>query len=191
VAVFVSERVETDQIDHARDFVKRLRLLSREDLVLLRRNAGKTIDESRGVAKLHRLLVEEISEHDEVHFLLATLFALNRLEFQGNFGRSMSSLGGRIGRDEVEHRFRALLDSEFYTSDGLWITGGGLSLHLRQLVRLAETNRVGIDWVQLLVDLCDWDDRYRRVQKEWAESFYAPRARNASAESLIDGKGRA
>lgn len=177
MTVFLSERTEhegNDRYELARAFVDRLKGLGKEELAILKRNSGRTLEGSRGIERFYRTLSEQVLEQDDVHFLVATLYALNRWEFGGDFGRSLSSLAAHVGRYEVEHRFRSLLDSEFHAADGLWLADEGLSLRLRQFVRLAEANGVGIDWVQLLVDLQDWKNERRHVQKKWAQSFYAP-----------------
>lgn len=163
------------RLEAARAFVRRVKELERGELAMLKRNAGNTLAQSRGVTWFYRLLDQEARGIDvEIYFLIATLMGLNKLETSGDFGRSMARLKSVTESDSVERRFRILLDAEFDRLEGYRPGGGELAFRLRQLVKLAATKEVGIDWAQLLCDLRRWNDPQKRVQKCWAQSFYAP-----------------
>lgn len=159
----------------AHRFVSALRALDRGELAVFRRNAGRTIAESRDALGLfYRVLPPDKvgSRDEEVYFLVATLFALNDRPHSGDFGTTMLELARRRrSRDGVDRRMSALLDSEFGSVDGR-PAGGEMSYRLRQCVRLARSHEVGVDWPRLLADLVWWGHSERRVRKQWARSYF-------------------
>ena len=172
-------------MDGARgQFLGRLAGLSRGDLATLRREAGNTLGESRRALGLfYRMLPPSLASgrHEEVCFLVATLFALNDRPHSGDFGTTMRDVraarggGPRLeGENEgpIDRRMRVLLDSDFERVGGR-AGGGELAYRLRQCVSLARSAEVGVDWGQLLDDLTRWDLPERRVQKRWARSYYS------------------
>ncbi|HET6382153.1 MAG TPA: type I-E CRISPR-associated protein Cse2/CasB [Armatimonadota bacterium] len=167
-------------------FVQRLSQLDRGDLAALRRSAGDTIAE--GLRKVPwfygpRMGVDR-GRHEEIYFLVATLYGLNKLGDTGDFGHSMWRLAQAGGNsDAIERRFWVLLDAQFgETTDG-GPTGGELSYRLRQLVKLAKSKEVGVHWAQLLHDLKRWGFEDKSVQKKWARNFYpAPNAGPSAGE---------
>jgi CRISPR system Cascade subunit CasB len=166
------------KVDSEAGFVQRVRDLDRGNRAALGRNAGNTIAEARGVNWFGRLLeTEQRGRYEEVYFLVATLMPLNRHSAQGkDLGQTLATLAGKANREAVERRFNVLLDAQFDLVED-WKPGGGeLAFRLRQLIRLAASKEVGIDWVQLVRDLKRWGDPEKRVQKRWASAFYAPPA---------------
>jgi CRISPR system Cascade subunit CasB len=156
-------------------FVQRVRALDRGELATLKRNAGNTLAQARGVAWFYRLLDDDARRRDtEIFFLVATLIGLNKFNAGGDFGASMRQLAASHGEDSVKRRFGILLDSQFDLVDGYRPTGGELAYRLRQMVKLAAAKEVGVSWPQLLLDLRQWTRPDKRVQRKWAESFYAP-----------------
>ena len=170
----------------ATDFIERVKRLSRGELAALRRNAGNTLPEARGVAWFYRLLDDEGYRNLEVYFLVATLVGLNPYALRGDFGVTMRAVQGKANPEGVERRFCILLDADWETPGRAG--GGELPFRLRQLVKLAAAHQVGVDWAQLLVDLGRWHWQGKRVQRQWAESFYAPylAAESAAAASSPD-----
>ena len=160
-------------------------------MAALRRCAGDPLP-GRGTTWFYSLIPNERRRHREVYFLVATLFDFNRAKgSSGNFGDALLRLARAMNKTPSEfRRFHILIDAEFDTvfdSDDAspWSEGGGeLGYRLRQTVRLMASHKVGIDWVELLVDLCHWSHRNRRIQKKWSRAFFgAPPSPGPSDES--------
>lgn len=161
----------------ARAFVERVRTLDRGELASLKRNAGRTMAEARGVPWFARLMrTDDEWRNAEICFLVATLIGLNKLGFTGDLGRSAKRLAALRSAESVDRRFRILLDSDFSRD------GGQLSYRLRQMVKLLASSDVGVDWAQLLVDLRHWNHPSKLVQRRWAKNFYSS-ADDAQSES--------
>ncbi len=164
-------------------FVSRLGELSRADLAVLKRNAGRTIAESHGAASVFfRLYPPRDRDRDEeIFFLVATLYGLNPRRLTGNFGKTMRALKkSGMAEDAADRRMSILLDSDFDLVDGFRPGGGELAYRLRQYVKLAASKEVGVDWQQLLDDLRWWGHPQKRAQKRWARSYFGT---TASAET--------
>lgn len=176
-----ASKAQEDRLNAEREFVARVQALDRGRQAMLKRNAGNTIAQSRGIRWFYSLLKsDQFGRDEEVFFLVATLLAQDRraLEgrrpFSGGFGQTMRQLADRSNADGVERRFRILLDAEFDLEEAYKPAGGELAFRMRQLVKLAGAKEVGVDWPQLLYDLRRWRAPGKRVQKQWAQSFYAP-----------------
>lgn len=163
-------------------FVKRLESLDRGELAVLKRNVGNSLGESRGMLGLfYRLVPPHIAggEHEETYMLVATLYGYDPCTTSGNFGLTMRRVKAvreapSLRADavsSVDKRVSVLLDSDFGLINGR-PCGGELAYRLRQCVKLAASAEVGVDWGQLLDDLCRWRYVDRRVQKRWARSYY-------------------
>jgi CRISPR system Cascade subunit CasB len=164
-------------------FFARLGGLGRGDLAILRRNAGRTLGESRNALSLfYRVLPSPLvgTWDEETFFLAATLFALNQTPHSGDFGSTMRAVdrlrGGSPANTEgregpIDRRMRILLDSEFERFGGR-PGGGELAYRLRQCVKLAASEDVGIEGPLLLRHLRSWDHPNRWVQKQWARSYF-------------------
>jgi CRISPR system Cascade subunit CasB len=180
------ERAHADALE----FVKELQILRETDrgrMAELRRNAGETLP-GRSTSWFYRYLYPAQRQRNaEIYFLVATLFDLNRKHaVPGDLGKALQVLAQKMRPsdkpEEARKRFRrfhVLLDSEFDTSyDPLnekmpWQEGGGeVAFRLRQMVKLLASKEVGVDWAELLVDLCEWSQPNKRVQKKWARSFF-------------------
>lgn len=159
----------------ARAFVDELTTLSRAERAMLRRCAGEPPAE--GLARVpwfYRLLGSEAHahRHEEVYFLVATLFTLNPYPLHGDFGITLRRMKESGSEEAVARRFRILLDAEW--------EGSELAFRLRQLVKLAASREVGVDWPQLLGDLCQWHYANKPIQRRWAKSFYIAEREHAS-----------
>lgn len=156
------------------EFVGRLEALggqdgTRADLARLRRCAGRSVAECPEVFQLfYRLLpypVRGDDREEERYFLVATLFALNpRSSNVRDFGATMSVVASSRsgGREGVDRRMAVLLDAPL----------DDLRFRLRQVVALAASTDIGINWRSLLGDLLWWDHPARRVQRRWARSYF-------------------
>ncbi|MBV9865236.1 MAG: type I-E CRISPR-associated protein Cse2/CasB [Abitibacteriaceae bacterium] len=172
--------------------VASLRGINRGKLAALRRNAGATTGTSRGVAWVADWLHEVPVGQHEQFFLIATLFDLNRKPpIMRDFGETMRRVKENAS-DSFERRFLVLLDAQFdliYDAlDGTRSGGGELTYRLDQMVKLAASKEVGVNWPVLLADLCCWELPGKPVQKKWARNFYAPRLApddDLSAVSLL------
>jgi CRISPR type I-E-associated protein CasB/Cse2 len=152
----------------AQGFVERVQALGRGELAALKRNAGNTMAEARGVPWFPRLMrTEDEWANSEICFLVATLIGLNKHGFTGDLGRSAKRLAALRSAESVDRRFRIVLDSDFSRD------GGQLPYRLRQVVKLLASSDVGVDWAQLLVDLRQWNWSGKPVQQRWARSFYS------------------
>ncbi len=181
---------ESASQDPIERFVDQLRELDRGDLAAFRRNAGNTIGQSRNAMSLfYRIFPREQadSRDEEIYFLVATLFPLNRGELEGNFGVTMRAVkAARKGSEAVDRRMGILLDSEFDRADNFRYGGGEMAYRLRQCVKLADSNDVGVDWEQLLEDLVWWSHPLRRVRKRWARSYFGePRETKSDVKSDV------
>jgi len=172
-----------EELADARRFIAQLEDLQKNDrgrMAALRRNAGDLLI-GRGTAWFYSLLPRNRKKYREVYFLIATLFDFNRIRgVSGNFGGAVLRLATATGKLPKEfRRFHILIDAEFeqvYDRDDpeeAWSSGGGqLAYRVRQIVKLMASNGIGIDWAELLVDLCHWSDSNRQVQKKWARTFF-------------------
>lgn len=160
-------------------FIERLYELDRGDKAILRRNAGYTIAQSRNATGIfYRILPPEIVGHrdEEIYFLVATLIGYNHEPApEGDYGATMRAVRAKTSSDSIDRRMRILLDSEFDLVDGLRPGGGEMAYRLRQSVKLAAGQRVGVDWPRLLDDLLWWSHPDKRARKRWARSYYSGR----------------
>lgn len=151
-------------------FVEALGNLGRGDKARLKRHAGMSLDESTDVlGPFFRCLPHGVSvrRHDD-YFLVATLFPLAGESELRNFGMTMRRMRTESNKAGLDRRMEALLDADRQQ----------LPFRLRQIVRLAHANRVGVNWAQLLHDVIFWEGKERWVQKKWAMSYFASHGRD-------------
>lgn len=163
----------SEQLTVQDQFIERLTGLSQGELAQLKRSAGKPVALSRGaIGTFYRILPRPVPRRDEeIYFVVATLFGLNKYKKTGNFGLSMKEVKRKSGSDGTDRRFTVLLDSELDERSGQHF-GGELAYRLRQCVKLTASKEVGIDWVQLLDDLLSWSYPEKWVQKQWARTYF-------------------
>lgn len=142
---------------------------ARGDLARLRRCAGRPLGECpQAFGLFYRLLPYRVRGRDrdeELYFLVATLFALDpRSSGARDFGATMAVLATSrgAGREGIDRRMAVLLDAPLED----------LGFRLRQLVALAASSDIGVNWRTLLGDLLWWDHPARRVQRRWARSYF-------------------
>lgn len=164
------------------EFVGKLEALAqrdaaRADLAKLRRCAGRSLAECPEVFQLfYRLLpypVRGDEREEERYFLAATLFALDpKSSGAHDFGASVAAVAGSCGagREGIDRRMAVLLDAP----------ADDLTFRLRQIVALAASAGVGVNWRSLLGDILWWDHSARRVQRRWARSYFGGSAASTS-----------
>jgi len=154
-------------------FIRYLQKLADEQergaLASLRRGLGQP---PGTVADMYRYVEPFLGQErsglkESAFYLVAALFALHPTSTgSGNMGSHMraSDLENKSG-DALERRFTALLAA--HPDD--------LPNYLRQAVSFLKSKDVPINWNQLVWDLQKWNDEDRRIQKEWARSFWGGR----------------
>jgi CRISPR system Cascade subunit CasB len=146
-------------------FCGRLAEMDAGERARLKRAAGRTLAQSGDALGLfYRLLPPGVPVYEEErYFLLATLYPLAESGDTGNLGNALRLARSEYNARGLERRLEALLDAE----------ESQFPFRLRQAVRLLFSNRVAVEWPQLLRDLLSWNRSDRRVQKAWARSFFA------------------
>jgi CRISPR system Cascade subunit CasB len=171
MAATIEPTAAEKQAAAAKAFVAVLEKLNPGDKARLKRHAGMSLEESSDVyGTFFRILPHDIRDRkrQEAYFLIATLFPLADDAGLRNLGMTMRRMRADSNQAGLDRRIAALLDADREQ----------LPFRLRQLVRLAHANRVGINWSQLLHDVIRWDYRDRRVQKSWAMSYFASHDRD-------------
>lgn len=170
-----TQDIKNNQIE---EFISRLEGLEKDnrgDLAVLKRNAGNTLAESKGVYQaFYNILPYGIagSRNEEVYYLVATLYGHNKYRAKGNFGSTMRVVKDKTGSENINHRMSILLDSNFDHISHMYPGGGEIPYRLRQCVKLANSHEAGINWSQLLMDLTRWEYPEKWVQKKWAKSYF-------------------
>lgn len=147
------------------EFCKHLERLDPGEQARLKRNAGRTIAESRKVMGVFfRLLPRNVPKYqEETYFLVATLFPLAETSKKdGNLGHSLSLARHDKYAQGLDRRVEVLLDADKKQ----------LPFRLRQAIRFLESQRVTVNWPQLLKDLLAWDHPKRYVQESWARAYF-------------------
>lgn len=158
--------------DLAEEFVDRLEQLNPGERARLKRNAGNTMAQSRGVLPIFfRILPYGIPRYQEPwYFLTATLFPLAEPGGGGNIGQALRLARRKHPEREkgYDRRFEVLLDAD----------DEQLPFRLRQIVRLLDSADIKINWPLLIKDLQHWDNPRRYIQERWARSYYAKELEN-------------
>lgn len=118
---------------------------------------------------------------ERVAYLVAGLFALQPSSGRRTFARALREVMERRDSASIEGRFVALLGADLED----------LASHLRHAVALIRGEELGLDWVQLLEDLCRWSHPNGFVQRRWASDFWAsnePVTPNANTETNTETK---
>jgi CRISPR system Cascade subunit CasB len=159
------------------EFCERLGGLDPGEKARFKRNAGRTLAESRNVLGLFfQVLPYGVPKsQEEIYFILATLFPLAEGGGKGNLGTSLYRARdpNRQENPGLDRRVEVLLDANREQ----------LRFRLRQAIRYLESQRVTINWPQLLKDLLAWEHPKRYVQENWARSYFAPYQRPKSDAS--------
>ncbi|MBP8950192.1 MAG: type I-E CRISPR-associated protein Cse2/CasB [Candidatus Promineofilum sp.] len=167
------------------EFIGNLAKLEDGDRARLKRNAGKSLADSRDV---RLLFYSRVAPHsmaawqEERYFLLATLYPLDKAQRRrerrpadqniedlpptgsfGSFGKSFRLARTDLNKAGIDRRFARLLDADLED----------LSFQLRQAVTRLTSEWLPIDWAQLARDLLNWDSTRRTVQRNWARDYVA------------------
>jgi CRISPR system Cascade subunit CasB len=147
------------------DFCERLNQLDAGERARFKRNAGRTLAESRNVMGLFfRTLPSNVPPpQEETYFLVATLFPLADGGGSGNLGASLFQARDPKYAQGLDRRVEVLLDAD----------RGQLSFRLRQTIRFLYSRGVPVNWTRLLQDLLRWEQPERRVQESWAREYFA------------------
>ncbi|MCW3094559.1 MAG: hypothetical protein JWL77_177 [Chthonomonadaceae bacterium] len=182
---------DREQLERYEAFLTAIQQLYETDrgkIAALKRSAGDTLAEARGLAwfeyYLLRYMPPQNRRSDSICLLVASLMTFDRKTMRegvkrGNrdFGAALSSLrspeeqkAARPGQTPLERRLVILLDAGF-DEEG----GGEMAFRLRQAVKfaLSKNGDISIDWPLLLRDMLRWNWPGKQVQKQWARSFYA------------------
>jgi CRISPR system Cascade subunit CasB len=165
-----------DQLEDSRpaEFISLLQGLDPGDRARLKRNAGKTISEAHDAMGLfYKLLPYGVSQsQEEFYFLVATLFPIAAKGNKGNFGDHLLLAQSSKNSKGLDRRVEILLDADMIQ----------LHFRLRQSVHFLQSCRVGINWVQLLEDLLQWNHPDRYIQTRWARSYFGSNINNKDKE---------
>ena len=167
-------------VGQAQEFCQRLARLDRGERARLRRNAGRTLAESRDVMGLFfQLLPPGVHPRDEeTFFLIATLFPLAGATDEGNLGDALRRAVGERDKQGVERRLQRLLDADAQQ----------LPFRLRQCVRFLASKGVPVNWAGLLRDVRYWNHPKHLVQQRWARHYFAPHTIHPNASTTEQGK---
>ncbi len=172
---------------------------ARARLAALRR--GLMLDEDQ-LFELHghvppNFLAGLSSGEERLYLLVAALFAHHPVSFgdeelkerRRNLGESLRLLAlarpqspapGAEGEPEdllpepLKRRMEALLASH-----------QDVFGHLRQMISLLKTEKIPVDWAQLLQHLQEWELHWRPVQWQWSRSFYVGHQDEGGNESHV------
>lgn len=155
-------------------FIKYLEKLQsdgdRGAMATLRKGLGKPPGE---VTQMYKYVYVGIGQNGKIqeengYFLVASLFALwyrgrqgLSQDFDGNFGKTCKYVFKETATDSTVKHFESLIDSHI----------DDLPNRLRHAVSLASSKNVGVNWSQLLIDLEQWGEDSKSVQKEWMKAF--------------------
>lgn len=127
-----------------------------------------------------RLPAQRSEKMERTCYLIASLFALHPApDGKGNLGDHFRQADPEgKSKDAIERRFTILLAA--HPED--------LPDYLRQAVSFLKSKDVPVDWSRLFWDVLSWEDENRRVQKQWARSFWGGRQLSQS-ENQSEEKG--
>jgi len=169
------------------EFIEALGRLDTGARARLKRNAGLTLAEARDVLGIfYRLLPYTVPrvQHDD-YFLVATLYPLAAWSGRHrDLGATLRAARSDTNAKGIDRRVEALLDAE----------DEQLRFRLRQAIRFAQSNRVTVNWPQVLHDVLRWNHPARFVQQRWAESYFAvtlpPRRESGRARAAAASSGQ-
>jgi len=146
-------------------FVERLARLDAGGLARLKRNAGRSLAESRDALGLfYSVLPSGVPQRQEdTYFLLATLYPLADGGGQGDLGEALRRARTVQNGKGLDRRVKILLDADEKQ----------MAFRLRQAIHFLQSSRVRVNWARLLEDLLRWTHPDRFVQRKWARSYFA------------------
>lgn len=181
----MSEDPQQERERQVAEFIGKLAQLDDGDRARLKRNAGKSLAESRDVQLLFysRVAPRGVAAwQEERYFLLATLYPLDKAQRRrdrrptdqataesppggsfDSFGKSFRLARTELNKAGLDRRFARLLDAD----------SEDLRFQLRQAVTRLTNEGKPIDWAQLTRDVLRWDRPERTVQRRWARDYVA------------------
>lgn len=154
-------------------FISNLEALSGGEQAILRHSAGAPVGRTGGDALtiFYKVLPDGVApDEEELWFIAAALRFCGRNSISGVSEGNLGDFGWTLRKirsgDSFDQRVGALLDCRYRKGDRV------LADRLRQMVKLAEIEQVGIDWPVFTMDLLRWEDPERSTQKKWARSYY-------------------
>ena len=157
------------QLSPEAQFIQKLKELKEHNkgaFARLKRSAGNTLAESRGVhATFYSILPYGLSKKKEgVYFLVATLYSLADDAKIGSLGRAMRNGKdkNKTGEKGYDRRLQVLLDAD----------DDQLPFRLRQIMKLLKAAEIPVNWEELLRDLFKWNYPDRPTQEKWARDYY-------------------
>jgi CRISPR system Cascade subunit CasB len=146
-------------------FFERLERLDPGGRARLKRSAGKSLAESRDVLGLfYSVLPPGVpAYHEEIYFLVATLYPMADGGGKGDLGASLRHAQDSKNTKGLDRRVGILLDADEVQ----------LPFRLRQAIRFLKSKQARVNWPRLLEDLLRWNYARRPVQRRWARSYFA------------------
>lgn len=119
-------------------------------------------------------------ERNEWHTVVAALFGYAHddvPDIKGvTLGTASRRLYDKLDRESLERRFMAMLNSDDEHLPG----------YLRQTMSLLKSESVGLDWGQLLKDVCRWNEPGKPIQKCWTRDYYRARRADDTTETTAE-----
>ena len=149
------------------DFVKNLGDLPRGDLAKLSRGSRAASGQAFGA--FYKALPYQLAKNEDALLVVAMAYSVCKggKRFTGSLGKTARDIKANGGSGSLDRRFTTLLDSNF--------DNGQLEYRLIQMVRMAKSKDVGIDWKQLTRDVINWNRDGKPVQKRWASDYFGTR----------------
>jgi CRISPR system Cascade subunit CasB len=162
----------------------------RGTLAQIRRTLGKKPDQAFGAFPYVVKWTGELNNdwHEECYYIVAALFAKHASrslhhqkelkDYQRNLGASFLKLDRKQQEDsQTDERSKSL---ERRLTNLLMSRKEDLPERLRHAISLLASKKIPIDWLQLLCDLCWWDQRQMAyasrplasTQRRWAKAFW-------------------
>lgn len=157
---------ETKKEDRLIRYLKNLEKPPKDSAALahLRRGLGKPPKTAMEMFPyLGQFLSHETKpRYENAVFIIAALFAYypDAPPNVGNLGASLRQL--KDESDSIEKRFVALLNAE----------AEDLPYYLRQIIGLLKAKEIAVNWQLLFEGVQFWGNDNRRVQRDWARSFW-------------------
>ena len=118
-------------------------------------------------ARIKDLGNRAVVHYQEAYFLVATLYPLAESGSHRNLGATLRAARTAGNSPGIDRRMEVLLEADVEQ----------LPFRLRQAVRFAQSNRVPVNWRQLLRDVLWWEHPDRFVQRQWAEAYFGEQVR--------------
>ncbi|MDL4770749.1 type I-E CRISPR-associated protein Cse2/CasB [Actinomadura xylanilytica] len=184
------EQPSKTRYDHAQDFVTDVLRLCEDPgkRAALRSGLGRPMDRCQ---RMHQAIAWRVprgrDSSERAYYAVAAMIASLPPQARGaggpsqrNFGTCLAEGVGRVLREQAVEARLSLLTRQ---------SVDGVHRHLPSAVRVLSDRPSAVDWAQLLLDLCDWEDYRDQVTRRWLQSFYRTRyAAEREAAQAADGE---